>query len=125
MFKNFTLTRLTPAPILFFLFGASSIGSFPTPSNSFDKIQSLISIALSSGITFLVRAVCFPSPHEENHDRLRDRLTECFCVRQGAGTTVLCKPAFRFSQFYRSKAVFIYLVRSPRFIPSPCFILSP
>ena len=46
-------------------------------------------------------------------------------MRQGAGTTVLCRPAFRFSQFYLSKAVFIYIVRSPRFIPSPCFIPSP
>ena len=40
----------------------------------------------------------------------------------GAGTNVLRKPAFRFSQFYLSKAVFMYIVRSPRFIPSPCFI---
>ena len=46
-------------------------------------------------------------------------------MRQGAGTTVLCKPAFRFSQFYLSKAVFIYIVCSPRFIPSQWFILSP
>ena len=71
--------------------------------------------------------------------RLRDRLTECFWVRQGAGTTVLCKPAFRFPQFYLSKAVLytqsvvrvlylarvLYSVRSPHFIPSPCFIPSP
>ena len=120
IFKNFTLTWLTP--ILFFLFGASPIGSLLTPS--FDKIQSLISVALNSSITFLVRAVFFTSPHEENIYRLRDRLTECFCVRQGAGTTVLCKPAFRFSQFYLSKAVFINIIRSPRFIPSPCVILS-
>ena len=27
-------------------------------------------------------------------------------MRQGAGTTVLCKPAFRFSHFYLSKAGF-------------------
>ena len=33
--------------------------------------------------------------------------------------------AFRLSQFYLSKAVFIYIVRSPRFIPSPCFTPSP
>ena len=26
---------------------------------------------------------------------------------------------------YLSKAVFIYIARTPRFIPSPCFILSP
>ena len=64
IFKNFTLTRLTP--ILFFLFGASLIGSLLSPS--FDKIQSLISVALNSGITFLVRAVFFPSPHDENID---------------------------------------------------------
>ena len=64
IFKNFTLTRLTP--ILFFLFGASPIGSLLTPS--FDKIQSLISVALNSSITFLVRAVFFTSPHEENID---------------------------------------------------------
>ena len=64
IFKNFTLTRL--APILFLLFGASPIGSLLTPS--FDKIQILNSVALNSGITFLVRAVCFPSPHEENID---------------------------------------------------------
>ena len=64
IFKNFTLTRLTP--ILFFLFCASPIGSLLTPS--FDKIQSIISVALNSGITFLVCAVFFPSPHEENID---------------------------------------------------------
>ena len=64
IFKNFTLTRLTP--ILFFLFGASLIGSLLTPS--FDKIQSLVSVALNSSITFLVRAVFFTSPHEENID---------------------------------------------------------
>ena len=58
------MTRLTP--ILFFLFGASPIGSLLTPS--FNKIQSLISVVLNSDITFLVRAVCFPSPHEENID---------------------------------------------------------
>ena len=91
----------------------------------FYKIQSLISVALSSGITFLLRAVCFPSPHNadvgENRLHDHDRLKECLCVRQGAGTTVLCQFAFRFSQFYRSKAVFIYIVRSPRFTPSPCF----
>ena len=60
-------------------------------------------------------------------------------MRQGAGTTVLCKPAFRFPQFYLSKAVLytqsvvrvlyvarvLYSVRSPHFIPSPCFIPSP
>ena len=33
--------------------------------------------------------------------------------------------AFRLSQFYLSKAVFIYIVRSSRFIPSPCFRPSP
>ena len=43
---------------------------------------------------------------------------------QGAGTTVLCKSAIRFSQFYLSKGVFIYIVRSVRFIPSLCFIPS-
>ena len=37
-------------------------------------------------------------------------------MRQGAGAGVLCKPAFRFSQFYLSKAVFQYIVRSPCFI---------
>ena len=58
------LTWLTP--ILFFLFDASPIGCLLTPS--FDKIQSLISVALNRGITFLVGAVCFPSPHEENID---------------------------------------------------------
>ena len=38
------------------------------------------------------------------------------------GITVLWS-AFRFSD-YLSKAVFIYIVRSPRFILSLCFILS-
>ena len=42
-----------------------------------------------------------------------------------AGTTVFASPLSIFSQFYLSKAVFIYIVRSPRFIPSPCFIPSP
>ena len=42
-----------------------------------------------------------------------------------AGTTVFCYSALHFSQFYLSKAVFIHIGRSPRFIPSPCFILSP
>ena len=58
------MTRLTP--ILFFLFGASPIGSLLIPY--FDEIQGLISVALNSGITFLVGAVCVPSPHEENID---------------------------------------------------------
>ena len=52
------------------------IGSLLTPS--FNKIHSLISVALNSGITFLVRAVCFPSPHEENID----------CVTGGLSNTV-------------------------------------
>ena len=51
-------------------------------------------------------------------NRLRDQLKECLCERQGAGTTVLCYSAFRFSQFYPHKVVFIYPVRSP------CFILT-
>ena len=51
-------------------------------------------------------------------NRLRDQLKECLCERQGAGTTVLCQSAFRFSQFYLHKVVFIYPVRSP------CFILT-
>ena len=46
-------------------------------------------------------------------------------MRQGGGTPVLYKPAFRFSHFYLSKAVFMYIVRSLPFIPSPSFILSP
>ena len=91
----------------------------------FYKIQSLISVALSSGITFLLRAVCFPSPHDadvgENRLHDHDQLKECLCVREGTGTTVLCQFAFRFSQFYRSKAVFIYIVRGPRFTPIPYF----
>ena len=61
-------------------------------SYSFYKIQSLISVALSTGITFLVRAVCFPSPHDTNvgKNTLRDQLKECLFVTQGAGTTFLC-----------------------------------
>ena len=43
-------------PILFFLDAL--------PTLSFCKIQNLLSVALSSGITFLLRAVCFPSPHD-------------------------------------------------------------
>ena len=39
-----------------------------------------------------------------------------------AGTTVF---ASSLSISLSSKAVFIYIVLSPRFIPSPCFILSP
>ena len=94
-------------------------------SNSF--FFSLISFPLSSGITFLFRAVCFSSPHDADigENRLCDQLKECLCVGQGAGTTVLCESAFHFSEFYLSKAVFTYSVRSARFIPSPCFILSP
>ena len=94
----------------------------------FYKIQSLISVALSSGITFLLRAVCFPSPHNadvgENRLHDYDQLKECLRVRQGGGTTVLCQFAFRFSQFYLSKTVFIYIVRSPRFIPSLCLYVQ-
>ena len=41
-----------------------------------------------------------------------------------AGTTVLLV-RFLFLSVLPSKAVFIYIVRSPRFIPSPFFILSP
>ena len=43
---------------------------------------------------------------------------------QGAGTTVLCQSAIRFSQFYLSKAVFVYKVCCPLFMPRPCFIPS-
>ena len=43
---------------------------------------------------------------------------------QGAGTTVLCQSAICFSQFYLSKAVFIYKVSCPLFMPSPCVIPS-
>ena len=61
----------------------------------FYKIQSLMSVALSSGIIFLLRAVSgFPSPHDADvgENRLHDhgQLKECLCVREGAGTTVLC-----------------------------------
>ena len=104
IFRNFTLTQLIP--ILFFLFDASLIGSLLTPS--FNKIQSLISVALNGGITFLVRAVCFPSPHEENID--------CMTSLRN----VFVQARFPFLSFY-----LYYIVCSPRFIPSPCFILSP
>ena len=73
------------------LIGLIELNSLLTPP--FYKIQSLISVALSSGITFLLLAVCFPSPHNadvgENRLRDHDQLKECLCVRQGAGTTVL------------------------------------
>ena len=53
----------------------------------FYKIQSLISVALSSGIIFLLRAVCFPSPHDadvgENRLHDHDQLKECLCVELG------------------------------------------
>ena len=77
---------------------------------------------MSRGITLLFRAVCFSFPHDADigENRLCDQLKECLCVRQGAGTTVLSYFAFRFPQFYLSKAVFTYIVRSPRFIPIPC-----
>ena len=105
IFRNFTLTRRL-TPILLFLFGAPLIGPLLTPS--FNKIQSLISVALNGGITFLVRAVCFPFPHEENID----------CVT--SLRNVFVQARFPFLSFLP-----IYIVRSPRFIPSPCFILSP
>ena len=56
-------------------------------------------------------------------NRLRDQLKECLCVREGADCFMLVRLLF-FSG-YLSKAVFIYTVRSPRFIPSPCIIPSP
>ena len=88
------LLRLTP--ILFFysvlFIGLIELNSLLAPP--LYKIQSLIPVALSSGITFLVREVCFSSPHDadvgENRLRDHDQLKECLCVRQGAGTTVLC-----------------------------------
>ena len=57
--------------------------------------------ALSTGITFLTLVVCFPSPLDADvgKNRLRDQPKECLCVRQGAGTTVLCNFAIPFSQF--------------------------
>ena len=88
---------------LFFLFGASLIGSLPIPS--FDKI----SVALSSGITFLVRAVCFPSPHEENKETACPAYGMFFFVRQGAGNTVLCKPALSISLSFTFLKLFIYI----------------
>ena len=114
IFKNFTLTRLTP--ILFFLFGASPIGSLLAPS--FNRIQSLISVVLNSDITLLVRAVCFPSPHEENIDCVTG-LRNVFVGGKELELLFYGKPAFRFPQFYLSKAVLytqsvvrvLYLVR--------------
>ena len=71
------------------------MNSLQTP---FYKIQSLISFPLSSGITFLFRAVCFPSRHDADvgDNRLRDQLKECLCVRQGAGTTAFMLVRFLF-----------------------------
>ena len=98
-----------------------------TNSSFFVKIRVSFSDALSSGITFLTCVVCFPSPLDADvgKNRLRDQPKECLCVRQGAGTTVLCNFATPFSQFYLSKAIFIYTVRIPRLIPSLCFTRSP
>ena len=67
-------------PILFFFIQSFSLvsnyklNSLLTPS--FYKIQSLISFPLSSGITFLFHAVCFPSPHDADvgENRLHDQL---------------------------------------------------
>ena len=42
-----------------------------------------------------------------------------------AGTTVFASPLSISLSFTFLKLFFIYIVRSPRFIPSPCFILSP
>ena len=52
-----------------------------------------------------------PSPR-----RLRDQLGRLFFAVSGLLSVSLSD---------LSKAVFIYTVRSPRFIPSPCFKLSP
>ena len=56
------------------------------------KVRFFFSVGLSRGITFLVRAVCFPSPDDADfaENRLRSRLKECLRARQGAGTTVQC-----------------------------------
>ena len=43
---------------------------------------------------------------------------------QGARTTVLCQSAIHFFQFYLSKAIVIYKVYCPYFMPSLCFIPS-
>ena len=92
-----------------------------TNSSFFVKFRVSFLDALSSGITSLTLVVCFPSPLDADvgKNRLRDQPKECLCVRQGAGTSVLCNFAIPFSQFYLSKAVFIYAVHSPRLIP--CF----
>ena len=92
IYKNFNLTNTNT---IFFIQSFSLVSNYKLNSlltPSFYKIQSLISFPLSSGITFLVCAVCFPSPHDADvgEIRLRDQQKECLCVRQGAGTTVLC-----------------------------------
>ena len=78
--------------------------SLQTPS--FYKTKSLISVALRP--SFSVGRIDYVNSHGN--------------VK--AGTTVLLV-RFLFLLVLPSKAVFIYIVRSSRFIPSPCFILSP
>ena len=79
-----------------------------------------LEIAFSSLELLLARAICFPSPHDTDvgENRLHDKPKECLCVRKGDRTTILCKSTISLSQFYHSKAVFIYTVHTP------CFILS-
>jgi len=88
------LLSLTPIPS--FLFGASyrfkTINWILYHLLLFIKSRVSFSFTLTSRITFLVRAVCVPSPFyaDVGKNRLRDQPKECLCLRQGAGTTDLC-----------------------------------
>ena len=95
----------------------------PACNSSFflTKFRFSFSVGLTRGITFLAGAVCFPSPHyaDFGENRLLDQLKAMSVVCEARSWDYCFMPvAFRFSQFYLSKAVFINIVHSPRFILS-------
>ena len=76
IYKNFTLTNNNTIFFIqcFLLVWNYKLIALLIPS--FYKIQNFISFPLSSGITFLFHAVCFPSPHDADvgENRLHDQL---------------------------------------------------
>ena len=112
--KKFTLTNTNTI----FIFGASYF--FKTINW---VLFELLLFIISSGKIFLACVVCSPSlpDTDAGENRLHAWLAKGLCLSQGADCFMLVR--FPITQCYLSKDVFVYKVRSPRFVPSPCFIL--
>ena len=103
------LLSLTPVPsfYLVLLIGLNyKLNSLTSPP--FYKIQSFIFSNLTCGITFLARAVGFPSPYDADvgENRLRDQPKECLCLRLGKELGLLFYVTIvRFRFFFLSSTI--------------------